>query len=91
MFIIDLTLKNTAAGFSVQRKTAEDANTLYLTLVDAMRSGNPEILEVTCEFQSSKRISLRVSDLSAVQVSEKASTSTASGRVPGFLAATQTP
>lgn len=90
MFIIDLTLKNTAAAFSVQRKTAEDANALYQSLVDAMRSGTPDLLEVTCEFQVSKRISLRVSEVSAVQISEKASTSTASGRVPGFLAVTQT-
>jgi hypothetical protein len=89
MFIIDLTLKNHPATLSVQLKSADDANSTYQTLVSAMKANSSDLLELTCEFQTGKRVSVRVSDLSAVQIAEKTSTATASGRPPGFLAVTQ--
>ncbi|MBE9180802.1 hypothetical protein IQ268_19770 [Oculatella sp. LEGE 06141] len=86
MFIIDVTLKSTPMALSVQRKTAEGAKALYQQILDALRNGNPTVLELTCEQQVEKTIGILVSEISAVQMAEKSSTATASGRPPGFFA-----
>ena len=86
MFIIDVSLKNTPVTFSVQRKTAEDAEALYQQLLEALRSGHPAVMEFTCEHQPGKKVSVLSSELAAVQVYEKSSTATSSGRPPGFFA-----
>lgn len=86
MFIIDVTLKNTPVALSVQRKTEEDAKTLYHQILEAMQSGSPKILELTCEQQVGKTVGILVGEISAVQMSEKSSTAAASGRPPGFFA-----
>jgi len=84
MFIIDLTLKNTPVTLSVQRKSADDAKAVYQKVLDAIRSGNPVVLELTCEQMPEKTVGVLVSEISAVQISEKSSTTAASGRPPGF-------
>jgi hypothetical protein len=89
MFIIDLALKNTPSTLSVQRKSIEDAKAVYQQILDAIRTGNPVVLEITCEQQTEKTIGILVSEISAVQMSEKSSTGAASGKPPGFFALTQ--
>ncbi|HEY9648528.1 MAG TPA: hypothetical protein V6C88_19265 [Chroococcidiopsis sp.] len=89
MYIIDLALKNTPSMLSVQRKTEEDAQTIYKQVVEAIRTGNPTLIELTCEQQVDKKLTVLVSELAAVQLSEKSGTGTASGRVPGFFAMTE--
>lgn len=84
MFTIDLTLKNTPFPVSVQRKSEEDAHALYNQVLEAMRSGNPQILELTCEKQTEKKIALRANEVLAVQVSQK-SGAAAAGKPPGFF------
>ncbi len=86
MFIIDVTLKNNPVALSVQKKTAEDADALYQRVIAALQSGSSQLIELTCEQQVGKKISILSSEISAVQVSEKSSTATASGRPPGFFA-----
>lgn len=86
MFIIDVTLKNTPVALSVQRKTEEDAKGLYRQILEAMQSGSPKILELTCEQLVGKTVGILVGEISAVQMSEKSSTAAASGRPPGFFA-----
>jgi hypothetical protein len=86
MFVIDVTLKNTPVALSVQRKTEEDAKALYQQILEAIRSGNPVVLELTCEQQVGKTVGVLVSEISAVQVAEKSGTGAASGRPPGFFA-----
>ncbi|MBD3881743.1 hypothetical protein IFO70_08250 [Phormidium tenue FACHB-886] len=88
MFIIDITLKNTPMALSVQRKSAEDAKAVYEQVLEAMRSGNPITLELTCEQQVGKTIAVLVNEISAVQMAEKTSSATASGRPPGFFSLT---
>lgn len=88
MFIIDIALKNTPAMLSVQRKTVEDAETLYKEVLSVMQSGNPVLLELTCEKQPDKKIGVLVSEISAVQLSEKSGAGSSSGRPPGFFALT---
>lgn len=71
---------------SVQRKTQEGADAVYQQVMDAIRSGSPALLELTCEQQVGKKIAVMVSELSGVQVAEKSGSGTSSGRVPGFFA-----
>ena len=86
MFTIDLTLKNMPFPLSVQRKSAEEAEALYQQIMTAMRSGNPDIIELTCDRQTEKKVAIRSSEISGVQISQKASTAAAGGRPPGFFA-----
>lgn len=85
MFMIDVTLKNTPVSLSVQKKSAEEAEGLYQSLLTAMKSTNTNVLELTCDQQLGKKISVISSEIAAVQISEKSSTSTGSGRPPGFV------
>ncbi|WP_416673135.1 hypothetical protein [Egbenema bharatensis] len=89
MYIIDVTLKNTPVTLSVQRKEESDAKSLYTQVLEAIKSGSPAVLELTCEQMVGKTVGVVVSEISAVQMSEKSSTATASGRPPGFFAVPQ--
>lgn len=71
---------------SVQRKTVEGAKAAYQQILNALQSGSPAVLELTCEQQPEKTIGVLVSEISAVQMAERSSTATASGRPPGFFA-----
>jgi hypothetical protein len=86
MFTIDLTVKNTPFPVSVQRKTAEDAEAVYQLVLAAMRAGNPDIVELKCEGKTDKKVAVRASEISGVQVTQKDSAATGSGRPPGFFA-----
>ncbi|MBH8574773.1 hypothetical protein I8752_17435 [Nostocaceae cyanobacterium CENA369] len=86
MFTIDLTLKNTAFPVSVQRKSTEDAEAVYQLILAAMRSGNPDIVELKCEGKTDKKIAVRASEISGVQIIQKDGVTTSSGRPPGFFA-----
>lgn len=88
MFTIDLTLKNTPFPLSVQRKSVEDAEAVYKQIMEAMQSGNPEIVELTCDRQTEKKVAIRANEISGVQMSQKDG-ATASGRSPGFFAMTE--
>lgn len=87
MFTIDLTIKNTAFPVSVQRKSAEEAEATYKEILEAMRGGTPEILELTCDRLGEKKVALRSSEISGVQMSQK--DSAASGKTPGFFSLTE--
>ena len=67
----------------MQRKKDEDAKKLYSEIVDIMQKGHQKLLELTCEKVEEKRISVLVSDIIAVQIYEKTSSSGSSKR-PGF-------
>lgn len=85
MFTIDLTLKNTPIPLSVQRKSAQEAESTFQEILKAMRSTSPQLLELGCDRQLEKKIGVFSDQISAVIISEKSSTA-ASGRPPGFFA-----
>ena len=66
----------------VQRKEHGDAQSLYSEVVDAIQKGNQRFLELTCEKVEDKRITVLVSEITAVQIYEKTSSSTS--KRPGF-------
>ena len=66
----------------VQRKEHEDAQRLYSEVVDFIQKGNQRLLELTCEKVEDKKITVLVSEITAVQIYEK--TSTGTSKRPGF-------
>ncbi|WP_255439320.1 hypothetical protein [Synechococcus sp. LTW-R] len=68
---------------AVQRKEQSAAQDLYNQIQQAMESGQPRLLELHCEKEESKRISLLTSEVVAVQTYEKSSLGGGSKR-PGF-------
>ena len=87
MFTIDLILKNTPFPLQLQRKSADEAGSLYQQILEAMRSGSSDILELTCDGKTEKKVAIRASEISGVQMSQKDSSTT--GRPPGFFALTE--
>ena len=87
MFTIDLTVKNTPFPVSVQRKEAADAEAVYKQILEAMRTGQPEIIELTCDRQLEKKVAVRASEISGVQMSQKDSAT--AGKTPGFFSLTE--
>ena len=66
----------------VQRKEHGDAKRLYSEVVDSIKNGDARLLELTCEKVEDKRITVLVSEITAVQIYEKTSSSTS--KRPGF-------
>ena len=83
MYCIELTIKLSPMPLIVQRKEHGDAQRLYSEVVDSIQKGNQRLLELTCEKVEDKRITVLVSEIIAVQIYEKTSSSGSSKR-PGF-------
>lgn len=88
MFTIDIIVKNTAVSLSVERKSEEDAQAVYQQVFDAIKSGSPQLLELTCEKIPDKKVAILSSEISAVQISQKSGASP-EGRRPGFVSLAQ--
>ncbi len=87
MYSIDITLKLSPIPISVQRKEEEKAEELYQHLINAIKSPVPQLIELTCEKQTDKKVALLSDQISAVIVSQKTGAASA-GRVPGFVSLT---
>ena len=87
MYVIEILLKNTAMPMSVQRKTVEEATTVYQQVLSAMRSNDRGLLELACDRQPEKKIAVMTDSIVAAQMYEK-SGAAASGKTPGFVAFT---
>ena len=82
MYCIELTIKLSPMPLVVQRKEHGDAQRLYSEVIDSIKNGNPRLLELICEKVEDKRITVLVSEITAVQIYEKTSSSTS--KRPGF-------
>ena len=69
---------------SVQRKTAEEAATVYQQVLAAMQAHEPKFLELTCDRQPEKKIAVMTDSIVAAQMYEK-SGAASSGKTPGFF------
>jgi len=83
MYVIELSLKLSPMPVAVQRKELADAQALYATVKTALECGGPKLLELTCEKEEDKQISLLTSEVVAVQIYEKSAMGAGSKR-PGF-------
>ncbi|MEO1619943.1 MAG: hypothetical protein AAFU53_02800 [Cyanobacteria bacterium J06632_3] len=87
MYIVELALKHTAMPLTVQKNEKEDAEAAYQEVKSAISSGNPVMLELTCDKMTDKKVAIAVSELAAVQMYDKSGAGGASGgRAPGFFA-----
>ena len=82
MYCIELTIKLSPMPLVVQRKEHKVAQRIYSEVVDSIQKSNQRILELTCEKVEDKRITVLVSEISAVQIYEK--TSSGTSKRPGF-------
>ena len=85
MYIVELSLKHTALPMSVQKQTTEAADEAYAKVLNALKTGQPAVLEMTCDKQEGKKLSVMVSELAAVQVYEKSGGVSSSGKAAGFF------
>ena len=83
MYSLELTIKLSPLPLIVQRKEHGDAKRLYSEVIDTIQKGNKRLLELTCEKVEDKRITVLASEIIAVQIYEKTSSSGSSKR-PGF-------
>ncbi|MCG9890701.1 MAG: hypothetical protein MH252_06475 [Thermosynechococcaceae cyanobacterium MS004] len=83
MYTVEVTLRGTPLTLAVQRKELEDAKTLYRSILNAVQTGTPKLLELTCEKETEKQIGLLITEVSAVQMAEKGG-GAAAGRMTGF-------
>ena len=82
MYCIELTIKLSPMPLVVQRKEHGAAKRLYSEVIDSIKNGNQRLLELSCEKVEDKRITVLVSEITAVQIYEKTSSSTS--KRPGF-------
>ena len=83
VYCIELTIKLSPMPLVVQRKDHGDAQRLYSEVIDSIKKANPRFLELTCEKVEDKKITVLLSEIIAVQMYEKTSSSGSSKR-PGF-------
>ena len=83
MYSIELTIKLSPLPLIVQRKEHVDAKRLYSEVIDTLKKGNQRLIELTCEKVEDKKITVLVSEVIAVQIYEKTSSS-GSSKPPGF-------
>jgi len=82
VYCIELAIKLSPMPLLVQRKEHQDAQRLYSEVIDSIQNGNQRLLELTCEKVEDKKITVLVSEIIAVQIYEKTSSSTS--KRPGF-------
>lgn len=83
MYVVELSLKLSPMPIAVQRKELADAQAFYAAVKQALEGEGPRVLELTCEKEPDKKVSLLSSEVVAVQVYEK-SASGGGSRRPGF-------
>ena len=83
MYSIELTIKLSPLPLIVQRKDYDGAKKVYSEVIDSIKHGNQRLLELTCEKVEDKKITVLVSEIIAVQIYERTSSSGSTKR-PGF-------
>ncbi|MEB3235545.1 MAG: hypothetical protein VKM98_08960 [Cyanobacteriota bacterium] len=83
MYVVELSIKLNPMPLAVQRKELANAEALYNQIKESLGSGTAQVLELTCEKDEHKRLSLLSSEIVAVQLYEKSSIG-GGGKRPGF-------
>jgi hypothetical protein len=83
MYVVELSLKLSPMPVAVQRRELADAQALYGEVRQALEGSGPRVLELSCEKEENKRISLLSSEVVAVAVYEKSAVASG-GKRPGF-------
>lgn len=86
MHTIEVALKHTPAGLSVQRKSAEEAEALYQKILGLLGTSEPRAIELECDRQPGKKVAVLSTEIAAVQIYDKTNAGVTGGRTPGFFA-----
>ena len=84
MYTIEVMMRGSSMALAVQKKEADDAQALYQQMIDAQNTGSPTLIEMTCDKDEGKKVSVRTQEVVAVQLSEKAGGAGQSGAA-GFF------
>ena len=86
MHTLEVNLKHSPLPLMIQKESLEAAQADYQRIADALSSGNPVNVEMSCDMVTDKKVNVIVSEIAAVQIYEKSGTASASGKPPGFFA-----
>jgi hypothetical protein len=86
MFTIDLLVRYIPLPLSVEKKEEEEAKALYQSILDTIKSDYVQIIELTCDKQTDKKIAVLSNQVTGVIISQKDGTATGA-KAPGFFAA----
>jgi hypothetical protein len=83
MYVVELSLKLSPMPIAVQRKELADAQALYAMVRQAMEGSGPRVLDLSCEKNPERQVSLLTSELGAAQP-EKSPPPDTDDKRPGF-------
>lgn len=71
MYTIEVMMRGSSMVLAVQKKEEDAAQALYKQLIDAQNMGAPKLLELTCDKDEGKKVTVLTQEMVAVQLSEK--------------------
>lgn len=86
MITIDLLVRYIPVPLSVEKKEEAEAQALYNHILEAIKSKETQIIELTCDKQTDKKIAVISDQITGVVMSRKDGTSKGAN-APGFFAA----
>jgi hypothetical protein len=85
MFTIDLLVRYIPVPLSVDKKEESEAQAMYQNILDAIKSNDVQVIELTCDKQTDKKIAVLSDQVTGVVISQKDGIM-AGSKVPGFFA-----
>ncbi|BAQ60979.1 hypothetical protein GM3708_1385 [Geminocystis sp. NIES-3708] len=86
MFTIDLLVRYIPVPLSVEKKEESEAQALYNSILEIIKSEEVQIIQLTCDKQIDKKIAVLSNQVTGVVISQKDAVN-AGGKAPGFFAA----
>ena len=83
MYVVELSIRLSPMPIAVQRKDLEAAQKIYREVLQVLDRGEPKWLELSCEKDEHKRISVLSAEIISIQIYEKSAAS-GGGKRPGF-------
>jgi hypothetical protein len=85
MFTIDLLVRYIPVPLSVDKKEESEAQAMYQSILEAIKSNDVQVIELTCDKQTDKKIAVLSDQVTGVVISQKDGVM-AGSKVPGFFA-----
>lgn len=86
MFTIDLLVRYIPVPLSVEKKEESEAKAIYDRILQTIKSEQVEVIELTCDKQTDKKIAVLSNQVTGVIISQKDGIATGA-KAPGFFAA----
>ncbi|NCO76073.1 MAG: hypothetical protein GW856_12710 [Cyanobacteria bacterium] len=86
MFTIDLLVRYIPVPLSVEKKEESDAQALYTNILEIIKSKEVQVVQLTCDKQTDKKIAVLSDQITGVIISQKDAVN-AGSKAPGFFAA----